>query len=48
MTIVLVTNLMQQARRLADRTAFFSTGRQIEVDETETIFTEANRLTDDT
>ena len=24
MTIVLVTNLVQQARRLADRTAFFS------------------------
>jgi phosphate transport system ATP-binding protein len=46
MTIVLVTNLVQQARRLADRTAFFSSGRLIEVDETETIFTKAaNRLT---
>ena len=31
MTIVLVTNLVQQARRLADRTAFFSDSRLIEV-----------------
>ena len=47
MTIVLVTNLVQQARRLADRTAFFSAGRLIEVDETEKIFTKAaNRLTE--
>ena len=47
MTIVLVTNLVQQARRLADRTAFFSDSRLIEVDETETIFTRpANRLTE--
>ena len=47
MTIVLVTNLVQQARRLADRTAFFSDSRLIEVDETETIFTTpANRLTE--
>ncbi len=47
MTIVLGTNLVQQARRLADRTAFFSIGRLIEVDETETIFTKAaNRLTE--
>jgi phosphate transport system ATP-binding protein len=46
MTIVLVTNLVQQARRLADRTAFFSDGRLIEVDATETIFERpANRLT---
>jgi phosphate transport system ATP-binding protein len=46
MTIVLVTNLVQQARRLADRTAFFSDSRLIEVDETETIFNKAaNRLT---
>ena len=45
MTIVLVTNLVQQARRLADRTAFFSDSRLIEVGETETIFTKAaNRL----
>jgi len=47
MTIVLVTNLVQQARRLADRTAFFSASRLIEVGETETIFTKAsNRLTE--
>ena len=47
MTIVLVTNLVQQARRLADRTAFLIGGRLIEVDETETIFTKAaNRLTE--
>jgi len=46
MTIILVTNLVQQARRLADRTAFFSDSHLIEVGETETIFTKAaNRLT---
>lgn len=39
MTILLVTNLVQQARRLADRTAFFSAGRLIEADATETMFT---------
>jgi len=47
MTIVMVTNLVQQARRLADRTAFFSSGQLIEVDHTETIFTRpAQRLTE--
>ncbi len=47
MTIVLVTNLVQQARRLADRTAFVSDSRLVEVNETETIFTRpANRLTE--
>jgi phosphate transport system ATP-binding protein len=46
MTIVLVTNLVQQARRLADRTAFFSSARLIEVGQTEAIFTHpTNRLT---
>jgi phosphate transport system ATP-binding protein len=46
MTIVLVTNLVQQARRLADYTAFLSCGRLIEVGETETMFTKAkNQLT---
>ena len=39
MTIVLVTNLVQQARRLADRTAFFLGGRCVEVGETEDLFT---------
>jgi phosphate transport system ATP-binding protein len=38
MTIVLVTNLVQQARRLADRTAFLSAGRLIEVAPTEALF----------
>jgi phosphate transport system ATP-binding protein len=38
MTIVLVTNLVQQARRLADRTAFFLEGRCVEVGETENLF----------
>lgn len=47
MTIVLVTNLVQQARRLADYTAFFSASQLIEANETETIFTNAaNRLTE--
>jgi phosphate transport system ATP-binding protein len=38
LTIVLVTNLVQQARRLADRTAFFLGGRCIEIGRTETMF----------
>ena len=38
-TIVLVTNLVQQARRLADRTAFFLMGEMVEVAETEDLFT---------
>lgn len=37
-TIVLVTNLVQQARRLADRTAFFLTGELVEIAETATLF----------
>jgi len=39
MTIVLVTNLVQQARRLADRTAFFLSGECVEVGDTEDLFT---------
>jgi len=39
MTIILVTNLVQQARRLADRTAFFLDGRCVEVGVTEDLFT---------
>ncbi len=39
MTIVLVTNLVQQARRLADRTAFFLMGELVEVADTEDLFT---------
>lgn len=38
MTIVLVTNLVQQARRLADRTAFFLTGELVEIGATEDLF----------
>ena len=37
-TIVLVTNLVQQARRLADRTAFFLMGECVEIAETEAFF----------
>lgn len=37
-TIVMVTNLTQQARRLADRTAFFLAGECVEVALTETLF----------
>jgi phosphate transport system ATP-binding protein len=39
MTIVLVTNLVQQARRLADRTAFFLQGECVEIGVTEDLFT---------
>jgi len=38
MTIILVTNLVQQARRLADRTAFFLEGQCIEIGDTEALF----------
>lgn len=38
MTIILVTNLVQQARRLARRTAFFLNGKCIEIGETEALF----------
>jgi phosphate transport system ATP-binding protein len=38
-TIILVTNLVQQARRLASRTAFFLGGECVEVGETEELFT---------
>ncbi len=39
MTIILVTNLVQQARRLADRTAFFLDGQCVEIGQTEDLFT---------
>ena len=39
MTIILVTNLVQQARRLASRTAFFLEGECVEIGETEDLFT---------
>ncbi|MCE2399162.1 MAG: phosphate ABC transporter ATP-binding protein [Gemmatimonadetes bacterium] len=38
LTIVLVTNLVQQARRLADRTAFFLMGELVEIGDTEDLF----------
>jgi len=38
MTIILVTNLVLQAKRLADRTALLLDGRLIEVDRNEVIF----------
>jgi phosphate transport system ATP-binding protein len=38
-TILLVTNLVQQARRLANRTAFFLNGECVEVGVTEDLFT---------
>ncbi len=38
MTIVLVTNLVQQAARLADRTAFFLSGEVVEVGPTDALF----------
>ena len=38
-SIILVTNLVQQARRLADRTAFFLMGECVEINDTEELFT---------
>ena len=43
MTIVLVTNLTQQARRLSDRTMFLLDGELVELDRTEVIFSNAAR-----
>lgn len=40
MTIILVTNLVQQARRLADRVMFLWKGEIVEIDRTEVIFSE--------
>jgi phosphate transport system ATP-binding protein len=40
MTIVLVTNLVQQARRLADRTMFLWNGEIVELDQSDVIFSE--------
>jgi phosphate transport system ATP-binding protein len=38
MTVIMVTNLVQQAERLADRTAFFLAGECIEVGRTAEMF----------
>lgn len=40
MTIVLVTNLVQQAHRLADHTAFFNSSRLVDVGSTAVMFSE--------
>jgi phosphate transport system ATP-binding protein len=47
MTIILVTNLVQQARRLANRTMFLFEGNIVEIDKTDLIFSDkpANRKT---
>lgn len=37
-TVIMVTHNMQQARRIADKTAFFYLGEMIEYGETEQIF----------
>jgi phosphate transport system ATP-binding protein len=42
-SIVLVTNLTQQARRLSDRTMFLLDGEVIELDQSEVIFSDAAR-----
>jgi phosphate transport system ATP-binding protein len=49
MTILLVTNLVQQARRLGDLTCFLNRGELVQVDETECMFSEnpGNQLTYD-
>ncbi len=49
MTIVLVTNLVQQARRLADHVAFLNSSRLIEVGPADAIFSEhpASQMTFD-
>jgi phosphate transport system ATP-binding protein len=41
MTIILVTNIVKQARRLADRTAFFLNGELVEVNATAEMFSDA-------
>jgi phosphate transport system ATP-binding protein len=40
MTIILVTNLTQQARRLADRTMFLWNGNIVEIDRTDVVFSD--------
>ena len=48
-TIILVTNLVQQARRIADRTAFLFNGDMIEIGPTDVIFSNEpqNKMTYD-
>jgi len=49
MTIILVTNLVQQARRLGDRTCFLNKGALVQVGHTDLMFSEdpGNQLTYD-
>lgn len=48
MTIVMVTHNMQQAFRIADKTAYFLLGEMIEMDDTKTLFSHPkNKKTDD-
>lgn len=48
MTIIMVTHNMQQAFRIADKTAYFLLGEMIEMDDTEIIFSRPkNKKTDD-
>ena len=49
MTIILVTNLVQQARRLGDMTCFMNKGQVVQVDTTEKMFSDnpGNQLTYD-
>ena len=47
-TIIMVTHNMQQAARIADKTAFFLLGELVEFDTTEKIFsTPAHKRTED-
>lgn len=48
-TIVLVTNLVQQARRLGDRTCFINEGSLVQVDDTDRMFSDdpGNQMTYD-
>ena len=49
MTIILVTNLVQQARRLGDLTCFLNAGKVVQVGQTEKVFSDnpGNQLTYD-
>ena len=49
MTIILVTNLVQQARRLGDMTCFMNKGKVVQVDTTDVMFSDnpGNQLTYD-
>lgn len=47
-TIAIVTHSMQQAARVSDRTAYFLLGKLVEVNDTETVFTNPqHKLTED-